>query len=83
MRNAYNNIHGITGTIAHDSQHKIAEELTAFVMHVTARSLATHGLSVFGDRSDVMTCRQTGFSMLASNTGQEALDMAYIAHAVT
>jgi pyruvate-ferredoxin/flavodoxin oxidoreductase len=65
------------------NMYKIAGELTAFVMHVTARSLATHGLSIFGDHSDVMACRQTGFAMLASNTVQEAHDMACIAHAAT
>ncbi|MDR1528481.1 MAG: pyruvate:ferredoxin (flavodoxin) oxidoreductase [Puniceicoccales bacterium] len=65
------------------NMYKIAGELTAFVMHVTARSLATHGLSIFGDHSDVMACRQTGFAMLASNSVQEAHDMACIAHAAT
>jgi pyruvate-ferredoxin/flavodoxin oxidoreductase len=65
------------------NMYKIAGELTAFVMHVSARSLATHGLSIFGDHSDVMACRQTGFAMLASNSVQEAHDMACIAHAAT
>ncbi len=65
------------------NMYKIAGELTSFVMHVTARSIATHGLSIFGDHSDVMACRQTGFAMLASNTVQEAHDMACIAHAAT
>ncbi|MDR2777051.1 MAG: pyruvate:ferredoxin (flavodoxin) oxidoreductase [Puniceicoccales bacterium] len=65
------------------NMYKIAGELTAFVLHVTARSLATHGLSIFGDHSDVMACRQTGFAMLASNSVQEAHDMACIAHAAT
>jgi pyruvate-ferredoxin/flavodoxin oxidoreductase len=63
------------------NMYKIAGELLLFVMHVTARSLATHGLSIFGDHSDAMACRQTGFAMLASNSVQEAHDMACIAHA--
>ncbi|MDR1595475.1 MAG: pyruvate:ferredoxin (flavodoxin) oxidoreductase [Puniceicoccales bacterium] len=65
------------------NMYKIAGELMAFTMHVTARSLATHGLSIFGDHSDVMACRQTGFAMLASGSVQEAHDMACIAHAAT
>ncbi len=63
--------------------YKMAGELTPFVLHVTARSLATHALSIFGDHSDVMACRQTGVAMLASNNCQEAQDMAAIAHAAT
>ncbi|MEI8195680.1 MAG: pyruvate:ferredoxin (flavodoxin) oxidoreductase, partial [Phycisphaerae bacterium] len=63
--------------------YKIAGELTAFVMHVTARTLATHALSIFGDHSDVMACRQTGFAMIASNSVQEAHDLACISHAAT
>src|SRR6476660_1302752 len=63
--------------------YKIAGELTPFVLHVTARTLATHALSIFGDHSDVMACRQTGFAMLCSNSVQEAHDMAAIAHAAT
>ncbi|CAA7625984.1 pyruvate:ferredoxin (flavodoxin) oxidoreductase [Magnetospirillum sp. SS-4] len=65
------------------NMYKIAGELTSFCMHVTARTLATHGLSIFGDHSDVMACRQTGFAMLASGSVQEAHDMAAIAHAST
>ncbi|BAE50794.1 pyruvate:ferredoxin (flavodoxin) oxidoreductase [Paramagnetospirillum magneticum] len=65
------------------NMYKIAGELTSFCMHVTARTVATHGLSIFGDHSDVMACRQTGFAMLASGSGQEAHDMAAIAHAAT
>ncbi|MDE6432170.1 MAG: pyruvate:ferredoxin (flavodoxin) oxidoreductase, partial [Opitutales bacterium] len=65
------------------NMYKIAGELLPFVMHVTARSLATHALSIFGDHSDVMACRQTGFAMLVSNSVQEAHDMACIAHAAT
>src|SRR5262245_37590980 len=48
------------------NMYKIAGELTAFCMHVTARTLATHALSIFGDHSDIYACRQTGFAMLAS-----------------
>ncbi|MBI1336870.1 MAG: pyruvate:ferredoxin (flavodoxin) oxidoreductase [Phycisphaera sp.] len=62
---------------------KIAGELTPFVMHVAARSIATHALSIFGDHSDVMTCRSTGFAMLASNSVQEAHDFALISQAAT
>lgn len=65
------------------NMYKIAGELIPFCMHVTARSLATHALSIFGDHSDVMACRQTGFAMLASNSVQEAHDLAAIAHAAT
>src|SRR4051794_16152201 len=63
--------------------YKIAGELTPFVMHVAARTLATHALSIFGDHSDVMACRQTGFAMLCAGSVQEAHDMAAIAHAAT
>src|SRR5512146_1472750 len=65
------------------NMYKIAGELTAFTMHVSARTLATHALSIFGDHSDVMACRQTGFAMLASGSVQEAHDFACIAHAAT
>src|ERR1700722_15315472 len=65
------------------NMYKIAGELTPSVMHVTARSIATHALSIFGDHSDVMGCRQTGYAMLASNSVQEAADMATIAHLAT
>ena len=65
------------------NMYKIAGELSPFVMHVTARALAVHALSIFGDHSDVMACRQTGFAMLCSNSVQEAHDMAAIAHAAT
>lgn len=63
--------------------YKIAGELLPFVLHVTARTLATHALSIFGDHSDVMACRQIGMAMLASASVQEAQDMAAIAHAAT
>ncbi len=63
------------------NMYKIAGELTSFTMHVTARTVATHGLSIFGDHSDVMACRQTGFALLCSNSGQEAHDLACVATA--
>src|SRR5215470_2067462 len=63
--------------------YKIAGELTAFCMHVAARAVATHALSIFGDHSDVMAARQTGFALLASSSVQEAHDLACIAHAAT
>ena len=62
---------------------KIAGELTPFVMHVAARTLATHALSIFGDHSDVMAARTTGFAMLCSSSVQEAHDLALVAHAAT
>ncbi len=65
------------------NMYKIAGELTPCVFHVTARTLATHALSIFGDHSDVMACRQTGWIMLASNSPQEAQDLAAIAHSTT
>src|SRR5678816_2398139 len=65
------------------NMYKIAGELTPFTMHVAARTLATHALSIFGDHSDVMACRQTGFALLCSNSVQEAHDFAAIAHAAT
>ncbi len=65
------------------SMYKIAGELTSTVFHVSARSIATHALSIFGDHSDVMAVRQTGFALLASNSVQEAMDMATIAQMST
>ncbi len=65
------------------NMYKIAGELTPFVIHVSARTVATHALSIFGDHSDVMACRQTGFAMLAAGSVQEAQDMACVAHAAT
>jgi pyruvate-ferredoxin/flavodoxin oxidoreductase len=62
---------------------KIAGELSPAVFHVTARSVATHALSIFGDHSDVMACRSTGWAMLCSASVQEAVDMALIAQAAT
>ena len=65
------------------NMYKIAGELTAFCMHVAARTIATHALSIFGDHSDVMAVRQTGFALLASASVQEAHDFACIAQAAT
>ncbi len=65
------------------NMYKIAGELIPFTMHVTARAIATNALSIFGDHSDVMGCRSTGFVMLNSTSGQEAQDMALIAHAAS
>ncbi|NLG72321.1 MAG: pyruvate:ferredoxin (flavodoxin) oxidoreductase [Chloroflexi bacterium] len=65
------------------NMYKIAGELTSAVFHVSARSLAAQGLSIFGDHSDVMATRSTGFALLASGSVQEAQDMALIAHAAT
>ncbi|HKL16506.1 MAG TPA: pyruvate:ferredoxin (flavodoxin) oxidoreductase [Balneolaceae bacterium] len=62
---------------------KIAGELTPAVVHVASRSVATHALSIFGDHSDTMAVRMTGMGMLSSNSVQEAMDMALIAHAAT
>ncbi len=65
------------------NMYKIAGEQLPSVFHVSARALAYHALSIFGDHSDVMACRQTGFAMLASNSVQEAQDMALVAHLAT
>ena len=65
------------------NMYKIAGELTATVLHVAARSLAAQGLSIFGDHSDVMAVRQTGFALLASASVQEAHDLAVVAQAAT
>jgi pyruvate-ferredoxin/flavodoxin oxidoreductase len=65
------------------NMYKIAGELTPNVIHVAARTLATHALSIFGDHSDVMSARQTGFALLSSASVQEAQDMALVAHAAT
>lgn len=62
---------------------KIAGELLPTVFHVAARTVATHALSIFGDHSDVMACRSTGWSMLCSSSVQEAADLALVAHAAT
>ena len=65
------------------NMYKIAGELTSYAMHVSARTVATHALSIFGDHSDVMACRQTGFGLLASASVQEAQDLAAVAHLAT
>ena len=65
------------------NMYKIAGELTPAVMHVAARTLATHALSIFGDHSDVMSARGAGWVMLASASPQEAHDLAAVAHAAT
>ena len=65
------------------NMNKIAGELTPAAFHVTARTIATHALSIFGDHSDVMMCRSTGWAMLCSNSVQEAMDLALIAHAAS
>ena len=64
------------------NMYKIAGELTPTVFHIAARSLACQGLSIFGDHSDVMSARMTGFGMLCANSPQEVMDFALIAHAV-
>jgi pyruvate-ferredoxin/flavodoxin oxidoreductase len=65
------------------NMYKIAGELTATVFHIAARALAAQGLSIFGDHSDVMAARSTGFAMLASNSVQEVMDFALISQAAT
>ena len=65
------------------NMYKIAGELLPTVFHVSARALATHALSIFGDHQDVMACRQTGFAMLASSSVQETADLALVAHLAT
>ena len=63
--------------------YKIAGELLPTVLHVSARALSTHALSIFGDHQDVMACRQAGFAMLASSSVQECADLALVAHMAT
>ena len=65
------------------NMYKIAGELTSTVFHIAARTVATHALSIFGDHSDVMAARQTGFAMLFSASVQEVMDLALVAHAAT
>ncbi|MGN0703034.1 MAG: pyruvate:ferredoxin (flavodoxin) oxidoreductase [Lentihominibacter sp.] len=62
------------------NMYKLAAEKTPTVMHVAARAISTHALSIFGDHSDVMGCRQTGFAMIASCDPQEVMDLAAVAH---
>jgi len=65
------------------NMYKIAGELLPCVLHVSARALASHALSIFGDHSDVMACRQTGFALLASNSVQEVMDLGAVSHLAT
>ena len=65
------------------NMYKIAGELTSTVFHVSARSLATHALSIFGDQTDIMAVRSTGFALLASNSVQEVMDLSLIAQTST
>ncbi len=65
------------------NMYKMAGELLPSVIHVSARALATHALSIFGDHSDVMACRQTGYAMIASTNPQEAMDLGAVAHLST
>ncbi len=65
------------------NMYKIAGELMPCVFHVSARALAAHALNIFGDHADVMACRQTGFAMIASNSVQEAMDLALVSHLAT
>ncbi len=65
------------------NMYKIAGEMLPCVFHVSARALAANSLNIFGDHSDVMACRQTGFAMLSSNSVQEAMDLALVAHLST
>ena len=62
------------------NMYKIAGELLPSVFHVSARTVATHSLCIFGDHSDVMACRQTGFAMLAEGSVQEVMDLSAVAH---
>ncbi|WP_250278860.1 pyruvate:ferredoxin (flavodoxin) oxidoreductase [[Clostridium] colinum] len=65
------------------NMYKIAGELLPCVIHVSARTIAAHALSIFGDHSDVMACRQTGFAMLASSNVQEVMDLSTVSHLST
>ena len=62
------------------NMYKIAGERLPAVFHISARTVASHALSIFGDHTDVMACRQTGFAMLASGNVQEVMDLAGVAH---
>ena len=62
------------------NMYKIAGELLPAVFHVSARTVATHALNIFGDHSDVYACRQTGFAMLCETNPQEVMDLAPVAH---
>ena len=65
------------------NMYKIAGELTPTVFHIAARAIATHALSIFGDHSDVMACRSTGWAQLCSNNAQEIMDLALVATAAS
>ena len=65
------------------NMYKLAGEQTPTVFHVAARAISSHALNIFGDHSDVMGCRQTGFAMLASNSVQQSMDLAAVAHLAT
>ena len=65
------------------NMYKIAGELLPAVFHVSARTVASHALNIFGDHSDVYACRQTGFAMLAESNPQEVMDLAAVAHLAT
>ena len=65
------------------NMYKIAGELLPCVFHVSARTIASHALSIFGDHQDVMSCRQTGFAMLCEGSVQEVMDLAGVAHLAT
>ncbi|WP_153057958.1 hypothetical protein, partial [Streptococcus suis] len=65
------------------NMYKIAGELLPAVFHVAARSITTNALSIFGDHSDVMSVRQTGFAMLSEGTVQEVMDLSLVAHLAT
>ena len=62
------------------NMYKMAGEMLPGVIHVTARTIATHALSIFGDHSDIYACRQSGYAMLCSNSPQEAMDLGAVAH---
>ena len=65
------------------NMYKMAGELLPSVIHVSARALTSHALSIFGDHSDIYACRQTGYAMLCSNNPQEVMDLAAVAHLAT
>jgi pyruvate-ferredoxin/flavodoxin oxidoreductase len=65
------------------NMYKVAGELLPSVFHVSARTVASHALSIFGDHSDVYACRQTGFAMLAETNTQEVMDLSAVAHLAT
>jgi pyruvate-ferredoxin/flavodoxin oxidoreductase len=77
----YNNFYSLTGLLLMiPNMYKISGELLPGVFHVSARSLSTHALSIFGDHSDVYAVRQTGFAILSAGSVQQVMDMAAVAH---